>query len=283
MDGAGSSCTSAGAAAGDSQRRLQGETGVGGTVASMIGRHARHRRREALHCCPACAASLGRRRHRRPGQAPWLWVSLLALVAALVPLAAFEGDGESSVAQAAAAVVQVEPAPPTPAPEPGTPEKTPERSPSKPPPKPARPAVEWRDSHRPRHAERRLARERRPPAHAGPRLLHVRPRHPAPARRRGAAVGDRGPGAPAPRPRRLVGEGAPRRAAPGHRRPLPPARRRVRAARSSATPRTRTGSTSTSACRAPTAARTAPAPPPTTAPSPSSWWTGRSPRARASC
>ncbi|HMO01250.1 MAG TPA: penicillin-insensitive murein endopeptidase [Miltoncostaeaceae bacterium] len=111
----------------------------------MLGRHSRHRRRAARHCCPACAASLGRRR-RGPGQQPWMWVSLLALVAALVPLAAFEGDGEASVARAAGAVVQVEPAPPTPAPRPGTPEKTPERSPGTPPPKPARPAVEWRDS-----------------------------------------------------------------------------------------------------------------------------------------
>jgi hypothetical protein len=119
--------------------------GAGGTVASMVG-HARHRRREALHCCPACAASLGRRRRRRAGQPQWLWVSLLALVAALIPLAAFEGDGETSVARAADAVVHVEPSPPVEAPVPGTPEKSPERSPAKRPPKPSRPAVEWRES-----------------------------------------------------------------------------------------------------------------------------------------
>jgi hypothetical protein len=75
-----------------------------------------------------------------------MWVSLLALVAALVPIAAFEGDGEASVARAAGAVAQVEPAPPVAAPVPGTPEKSPGRAPTKPPPTPARPVVEWRDS-----------------------------------------------------------------------------------------------------------------------------------------
>ena len=61
---------------------------------------SRSSRRQALHCCPACAASVGgRRRHR--GRGPWAWVALLALVAALVPLAAFDGGpSEPSVALA---------------------------------------------------------------------------------------------------------------------------------------------------------------------------------------
>jgi hypothetical protein len=96
----------------------------------------RHARREALHCCPACAASLGvnRRRRSRP---QWAWVTLLGAVAALVPFAAMEGGGGPAVASAAPAVAQTAPATPAPVPKPR------ERA-----PKPvARPAVEWRDSH----------------------------------------------------------------------------------------------------------------------------------------
>lgn len=104
----------------------------------------RHHRREALHCCPACAASvLGRPQGRRTAQRPWLWVTLLALVAALIPLAAMEG-GEPAVAQAAIA----SPVSPIlePAPVPPVAEIIPDQPASERPPAPKAPAVEWRDS-----------------------------------------------------------------------------------------------------------------------------------------
>ncbi|MEZ0285905.1 MAG: penicillin-insensitive murein endopeptidase [Thermoleophilia bacterium] len=94
---------------------------------------SRSSRRQALHCCPACAASVGgRRRHR--GRGPWAWVALLALVAALVPLAAFDGGpSEPSVALAATA----------PAPDPQPP---PPKRPAKKPDPPDRPRIQWRES-----------------------------------------------------------------------------------------------------------------------------------------
>lgn len=103
----------------------------------------RSHRREALHCCPACAASvLGRPRRRRPaGGVPWAWLGLLALVAALVPLAAFEaGDGSGTAFGAPVAVIEGGPAV---APAPSTPEVVPDRPASE---RPADPKVAWRDS-----------------------------------------------------------------------------------------------------------------------------------------
>lgn len=101
---------------------------------------SRTRRRAALECCPACAASLGRRRRRERARPPFAWLGLLALVAALVPVAAMDGGGAGAVAVAAPAVVvpDAAPAPARPAREP-----EPRRAPS---PRPARPAVEWRES-----------------------------------------------------------------------------------------------------------------------------------------
>lgn len=94
-------------------------------------------RHEALHCCPACAASVGHHARRRRGRAPWAWVALLGLVAALVPLAAMDDGGtEPGVALAATA--------PAPAPAPA-PAKPPKRPAPKPDP-PDRPRVEWRES-----------------------------------------------------------------------------------------------------------------------------------------
>jgi hypothetical protein len=99
----------------------------------------RRRRREALQCCPACAASLGNRR-RRPGRhhgsrPPYAWLGLLGVVAAMVPVAAMDGPGGASVAVAAPAVAEAPP--PAASPEPPRPA---------PAPRPARPAVEWRES-----------------------------------------------------------------------------------------------------------------------------------------
>lgn len=99
----------------------------------------RHRRHEALHCCPACAASLGRRR-RRGARPQWTWVTLLAVVAALVPVAALESGSGGSTAQAAPAAAPAGPAPAPPARDPG-PDKR--EAPSS---RAARPAVEWRQS-----------------------------------------------------------------------------------------------------------------------------------------
>ncbi|MGD9696048.1 MAG: penicillin-insensitive murein endopeptidase [Thermoleophilia bacterium] len=109
-------------------------------------RAARARRRQAVHCCPACAASARRpaRRRRSGGRPPWAWVTLLALVAGLVPIAAQGVSDEPIVAQAADAAVEPSPdpaPPPTPPPAPD------------PAPRPAPPAqrenklrVEWHDS-----------------------------------------------------------------------------------------------------------------------------------------
>ena len=97
---------------------------------------SRSLRREAMHCCAACAASAGGRARRRRARPPWAWVTLLGLVAALVPLAAMDGGaGEPGVALAASA--------PAPAPRPAPPR--PERPAPKPEP-PPRPRIEWRDS-----------------------------------------------------------------------------------------------------------------------------------------
>lgn len=105
---------------------------------------SRHHRREALHCCPACAASVqGRPRVHRTAHRPWLWVTLLGLVAALIPLAAMEG-GEPAVAHAAIAspvATVLEPAPVPP-----VAEIIPDQPSSERPPAPRIPAVKWRDS-----------------------------------------------------------------------------------------------------------------------------------------
>ncbi len=89
-------------------------------------------RRQALHCCPACAASAGGRRRR--GRGPWAWMALLALVAALVPLAALDGKGGEPAVAAAA---------PSPAP---APPPAPRKAPAKKPDPPDRPRVAWRES-----------------------------------------------------------------------------------------------------------------------------------------
>ena len=106
----------------------------------------RHHRREALHCCPACAASvLGRPRRRATALRPWLWVTLLGLVAALVPLAAMEAGGGPAVAQAAIAPPVspiLEPAVPVPP----VPEIVPDQPASEKPPAPRTRPVEWHDS-----------------------------------------------------------------------------------------------------------------------------------------
>ncbi len=105
---------------------------------------SRHHRREALHCCAACAASVqGRPRQRAGAHRPWLWVTLLALVAALIPLAAMEGGGPA-LAQAAIA----SPVSPIlePAPVPPVAEIVPDQPASEKPPAPKAPPVEWRDS-----------------------------------------------------------------------------------------------------------------------------------------
>lgn len=96
----------------------------------------RSRRRQAIHCCPACAATVGRRRRRHVAGAPWAWISLLALVAALVPLAALDGGaGEAGVALAAPSPVPIPDPPPVP-------DKPPEEKPTP----PDRPRVTWRES-----------------------------------------------------------------------------------------------------------------------------------------
>ncbi len=105
----------------------------------------RHRR-EALHCCPACAASvLGGGRRRRLGvSAHWAWLGLLALVAALVPLAALEaGDGGSVAFGAPVAVIEDGPAI---TPVPATPEIVPDQPASERPALPVKPKVAWRNS-----------------------------------------------------------------------------------------------------------------------------------------
>jgi hypothetical protein len=100
----------------------------------------RHHRRDALHCCPACAATVRRGRRGRGSRPSWTWVTLLGIVAALVPLAAMSGGGASAVAQSAvpaAPDVSLEPSP-----APATPELTPD-GPAVP---PKAPPVHWRDS-----------------------------------------------------------------------------------------------------------------------------------------
>ena len=89
-------------------------------------------RRQARQCCPACAASAARSRGRR-ARPPWAWITLLGVVAALVPLAALDGGGDRGVALAA----------PAPAPAPAPPK--PKRPPKKPDP-PDRPRIAWRES-----------------------------------------------------------------------------------------------------------------------------------------
>lgn len=108
--------------------------------------HRRNRgRREALACCPACAASLGRPGRARGGRPPWAWVTLLGVVAALVPIAAMEDGpaGATSARAAAPAPVQVPaPAPPPPAPAPAPRAPAPATAERR----EARPRVEWRAS-----------------------------------------------------------------------------------------------------------------------------------------
>ena len=94
----------------------------------------RSHRREALHCCPACAASVGGRRRGR-SRSPWAWMGLLAVVAALVPLAALDGGpSDPGVALAVTAPPPPRPAPPAP------------KRPAKKPDPPDRPRIQWRDS-----------------------------------------------------------------------------------------------------------------------------------------
>lgn len=104
-------------------------------------------RREALHCCPACAASIGARARsrRRTAKGPWTWLALLAVVAALVPVAAMDEGGEAAVAHAAPAPVpEPTPAPaPKPQREPAPPSSAPEPAAT---PREVRLRVEWRDS-----------------------------------------------------------------------------------------------------------------------------------------
>ena len=111
----------------------------------------RHHRREALQCCPACAASvLGRPQKRARTHRPWLWVTLLGLVAAIVPLAAMEGGGPGVAQAAIAAPVSpiLEPAVPVPGVPavPATPEIVPDQPSSEKPAAPKAPTVEWHDS-----------------------------------------------------------------------------------------------------------------------------------------
>jgi hypothetical protein len=82
-------------------------------------------RRQAIACCPACAASI-RRRHR--SRVPRAWVVLLALVAATLPIAALN-DRDSPSAEAAPS--------PSPAPAP---------QPAPPPAAPIEARVQWRES-----------------------------------------------------------------------------------------------------------------------------------------
>lgn len=66
----------------------------------------RRLRREALHCCPACAASVGGHVAHPRSRRPWTWMALLAATASLVPLAAMGGNGgPTGVALAIAAPV----------------------------------------------------------------------------------------------------------------------------------------------------------------------------------
>jgi hypothetical protein len=81
----------------------------------------RHQRRDALNCCPACAASVGadRRTAADGARRGWTWLALLGVVAALVPLAAMTGGGERALALAApvfAVIDVIDPAPATEAP-----------------------------------------------------------------------------------------------------------------------------------------------------------------------
>jgi len=103
-------------------------------------------RREALHCCPACAASLGARARdrRRTARGPWTWLALLAVVAALVPVAAMGGEGAGSGIAHAAPVPEPSPAPAPPSQrEPERPAQAPDKAAQ---PREVRPRVEWRDS-----------------------------------------------------------------------------------------------------------------------------------------
>lgn len=93
---------------------------------------ARQHRRDALHCCPACAASVLGGRDRPRGARPWTWLALLALVAALVPLAAREDTRGGLVAFAAPVVTTLAP--------PLAPDADPTEAPEGP------PDVEWHDS-----------------------------------------------------------------------------------------------------------------------------------------
>lgn len=112
---------------------------------------ARRHRHDALHCCPACAASvLGRphaaRLRRAVGGVPvqWAWLGLLALVAALVPLAALQ-DGSGSALAFGTPVAIIEDGPGI-SPSPSVPEVRPDLPASERPPLPVPPKVEWHDS-----------------------------------------------------------------------------------------------------------------------------------------
>ena len=94
-------------------------------AATLGGVSARH---DAISCCPACAASVRRKRRHVPQRA---WIGLLGMVAATLPIAAIT-DGSATSAQAAAPPAPV----PAPAPE----------APAPPPPLPIEARVQWRES-----------------------------------------------------------------------------------------------------------------------------------------
>ena len=88
-------------------------------------------RRQAIACCPACAASV--RPWRRPSTPPRAWLVLFALVVATLPIAALNDDDSSAAAAA-----------PAPAPAPGpVPDPTPAPPP---PPPPVESRIQWRES-----------------------------------------------------------------------------------------------------------------------------------------
>jgi hypothetical protein len=85
----------------------------------------RANRRKAARCCPACAASVGRR--RRHGPPPWAWPAALASLAALVPVAAAQDADQPRVIEdepsgGAASAPAPEPAHTRPAPAPRAPD-----------------------------------------------------------------------------------------------------------------------------------------------------------------
>ncbi len=174
----------------------------------------RRLRREALHCCPACAASVGTRAHR-PHRArthaprPWTWLALLAVTAAMIPVAAMEGGRGGATALAAAVAA---PAP--------TAARAIVAATVADPPAPPPEAVVWRDSvaHGTPNAGSLEGGVRLPAE--GPGYYTYNPATQEPPGGRDRTWGT----AMLVREMRSVGEVVgrrpPRRPAPGHRRPL---------------------------------------------------------------